>query len=242
MLVSVPKTAEQGRAARGSAAADRVRPKADVSARLCAVQRDERPKDELIRFVAGPDGKIVPDLKQNLPGRGVWISANKATVAKGVAQNVFSRSLKARVSADPNLPNLVDDLLKQRILGLASLASKAAAIVAGFTKTLQAIERDKVAVLVHASDAAPDGCDKLSRKYIALGTRSERSQRIVALLTTSELSLALGRTNVVHAGLTDPGMAGSFLTAVRRLERYRDSGPAAASDTQSETSKRKTHV
>ena len=48
--------------------------------RLCAVSRVHKPPEELIRFVAGPDGAIVPDLARRLPGRGVWVDATREAV------------------------------------------------------------------------------------------------------------------------------------------------------------------
>ncbi|MDR6188094.1 putative RNA-binding protein YlxR (DUF448 family) [Agrobacterium pusense] len=48
--------------------------KGDVNGRMCIVTRQSGSPDELIRFVAGPDGDVVPDLKRQLPGRGCWVN------------------------------------------------------------------------------------------------------------------------------------------------------------------------
>src|SRR5262249_39928835 len=72
---------------------------ADETARRCAVTRARRPKDELIRFVLGPDGTVVPDLRERLPGRGIWLTAARDTVARAVKDKAFSRSLKAEAKA-----------------------------------------------------------------------------------------------------------------------------------------------
>ena len=61
--------------------------------RLCAATREALDPGELIRFVADPDGAIVPDLARRLPGRGVWVKASKAAVAQAVKGNVFAKSL-----------------------------------------------------------------------------------------------------------------------------------------------------
>lgn len=189
--------------------------------RLCAVHRVERSKSDLLRFVADPDGCIVADLKNNLPGRGVWISADHASVTQAVQARAFDRSLKQKITASPKLADEVDGLLTKRVMDTLSLANKAGAAITGFTKVELAIQKQALAVLIQASDAAADGRDKLSRKFQAVHYETPSMANIVVLLTTSQLSLAMGRSNVVHAGLTDSGVARTFLSEARRLGRYR---------------------
>ena len=65
-------------------------PRGGATERLCIVTRRVRPVGELIRFVAGPDGSVVADLKRRLPGRGVWVTASRARVFDGATDNFFS--------------------------------------------------------------------------------------------------------------------------------------------------------
>ena len=46
---------------------------AEDNVRRCALSRVCRSKDELIRFVLDPDGVVVPDIKEKLPGRGARV-------------------------------------------------------------------------------------------------------------------------------------------------------------------------
>lgn len=188
--------------------------------RLCAVHRVERPTEDLIRFVAGPTGALVADLKQNLPGRGVWVSADKASISEAVARKAFDRGLRQATKPNAHLPDEVEALLVKRALNALSLANKAGVALAGFTKIELAIQKQALSVLIQARDAAADGRDKLARKFGASCLKSAPEQRIVTILTTSQLSLAMGRSNVVHAGLTESGLARTFLFEANRLERY----------------------
>lgn len=219
MLVAEPKTQDDVRLD-----TEHVRRAKSVgrgaSSRRCAVHRVDRPVTDLIRFVADPDGVIVPDIKADLPGRGVWVSADRATVSAAVQSNAFSRSLKSKCVAQEDLADQAESLIKRRVLNMLSLANKAGAVVCGFTKTEIAMEKGRVVVLLHGADSAPDGCDKLSRKFAALRPDLADARQIVAILTTSELSLAIGRPNVVHAGLTETAMASAFLSEARRFERF----------------------
>jgi predicted RNA-binding protein YlxR (DUF448 family) len=132
------------------------------------VSRVQRPPEELIRFVLAPDGSIVPDLARRLPGRGVWVAATRETVAAAVRQKAFAKSLKQQVAMPDDLPGLVERLLVKRVGEALSLTNKAGLLVAGFAKIEGLLEQGRAVILIHASDAAADGVEKLNRKFKAL--------------------------------------------------------------------------
>ncbi|MEZ5852102.1 MAG: RNA-binding protein [Hyphomicrobiaceae bacterium] len=198
--------------------------------RTCAVTRAKLSPAELIRFVCGPDNSIVPDLAGKLPGRGVWLTCDKKTVVEAVRKNAFARSLKSSVSASPDLPDLVERLLAERCLGAFGFARKAGLVIVGFTKVDIAIEKGQIIGLVHARDAAEDGKGKLDRKFRAMSGASDTDLEalIVTQLSSDELSLAMGRSHVVHAALTEGGAARNFIKEAARLRRYRSGVPSGA--------------
>ena len=196
------------------------RSQSEQTLRLCAATRVERSPDDLIRFVAGPDGIIVPDLAQRLPGRGVWVSADRVSVQRAVATHAFAKSLKRKVEAAADLSGLVESLLIRRVCDAMSLANKAGAIVTGFEKISYRLIDDSVYALAHGSDASADGRQKLDRKFLAING-SDAASRIVAVLTVEQMSLAIGRPNVVHAALNRGGASDRFLAETGRLKRYR---------------------
>jgi predicted RNA-binding protein YlxR (DUF448 family) len=190
---------------------------AEPSLRRCALTRERRPKADLIRFVLSPAGEIVPDLKGTLPGRGVWLLADHDTVAEAVRRNVFAKALKGKVKVPANLPETVEQLLTEAAKGAFALANKTGEVVFGNAKVEQAIAKGKVLALVHALEAAPDGCRKLDSK---LRAADPVARPPVRGLTTDELGLASGRSNVIHAALIQGGAARKFLATASRLERY----------------------
>jgi len=188
--------------------------------RRCAVTRVHRPKSDLIRFVVDPDGTVVPDLKERLPGRGVWLTADCDTVADAVKRKAFGRALKTDAKVPDGLAGQVGGLLKDAALGAFALANKAGAVIFGHAKVEEALQAARVAALVHASDAAADGCRKLDGK--ARAASQGRGLPAVRAFTADELGLASGRTNVIHAALIQGGAAQKFLAAATRAERYRE--------------------
>jgi len=193
--------------------------------RTCAVSRAVLSPDALIRFVRGPDGQIAPDLARRLPGRGVWIECARARVDTAIKTGVFARALKQPVSAPPDLAERIDKLLLRRAMDALSLANKAGLVVAGFAKVDATVASGQCQMLVHAADAAEDGAGKLIRKLRAVWQAHGNTDEPVILdtLTSADLSLAMGRANVVHAALTKGGAAANFLRDAERLQRYRAS-------------------
>ena len=189
--------------------------------RRCAVTREPQARDALIRFVAAPDGEIVPDLKGELPGRGVWVGCARDTVEQAVRRNVFAASLGRAVRPPEGLADTVERLLVARAMNYLALANKAGQVVCGFAKVEAAIERSTLAAVLHAADAAADGVAKLDRKAATIGKARGYEPRIVTWFTRDELSLALGRSNVVHAAMVEGGVSRAFLREARRVGRYR---------------------
>jgi predicted RNA-binding protein YlxR (DUF448 family) len=138
---------------------------AAATERLCIATRQVRPVGALIRFVVGPDGAVVPDLKRRLPGRGVWVTARRHVVAEAVRRRAFCRAFKAEVKVPPALPDALEQLLEQSALNALSIAHKAGLVVQGFAKVEAAIAAAPVTALVRARDAGADGGRKLMAAF-----------------------------------------------------------------------------
>jgi uncharacterized protein len=192
-----------------------VGPKAAGTERLCVVARVAKPVDDLLRFVVGPDGTLAPDIKRKLPGRGVWVTASRRALETAVRRGAFARSLKDGIRIPADLPDLVDRLLARAALDALAIANKAGRVVAGFERVGSALKADRPAALIHAAEASPDGVRKLA------GAQTGAPVPLVRTFTASQLGLALGRPNVIHAALLGGREGDSFLARWRTLERYR---------------------
>lgn len=188
----------------------------EMPERMCIVTRMVMEKDMLIRFVADPKGMVVPDLRCNLPGRGVWVGASRSRVSEAVKRQLFSRGLKARVEADAHLAERVEVLLRKQALGTLALANKAGLVLAGHDKVDEAAGKGRLRLLVEASDGAVKGLERIRRKAKALCPGME----VVSCFTSAELGLALGRTNVIHAAVMAGGLTQKLGEDVRRVMAY----------------------
>ncbi|MCS6761205.1 MAG: RNA-binding protein [Candidatus Devosia symbiotica] len=194
--------------------------------RICALTRVEKPMAELIRFVLGPDGVLVPDTEAKAEGRGVWISLNRSLVAEAVKKKVFARSLKTEVVLPEDLPRLTKLRLQQRYLNALGMARKAGQLTFGATKVRSLIATGGLIALITAIDAAKDGRSKMVGPLKALhsaATEEEINDFEVPhfeLLDSEQMGLALGMENVIHAALTRGTAAQAAVEKARRLALF----------------------
>ncbi len=176
------------------------------------------PEHRLLRFVAGPDGQIVPDVAAKLPGRGLWVEASRAAIKTAVEKKLFSRAAKAPVTTDADLASRAEKALVTRMLGDLGIARRSGMLVLGFDNVLRQLEGPKPPkVLIEAFDGAPDG----KRKLYAAAHRLELDCVVIETLTSAELGLALGRENVIHAAVQRGGLADRLMFDAERLSGFR---------------------
>jgi predicted RNA-binding protein YlxR (DUF448 family) len=181
--------------------------------RMCVVTRQSLPEDRLVRFALSPDGDVVPDLQRKLPGRGVWVSLSRAQVAEAVKKQVFRRGFETECRAADELAGRIGQQLRAQALSHLMLARKAGEAVAGMAKVEQALTRGPVLALLHAKEAAADGCRKLNRLALP-------DTQISDAFHGPEMDLAFGRSNVIHAAVAAGGLGERLVYHIRRLEEY----------------------
>jgi predicted RNA-binding protein YlxR (DUF448 family) len=195
--------------------------RADARERRDIVSGEIMPEHRLLRFVADPEGMVVPDVAAKLPGRGLWVEASKAAIAKAVEKKLFSRAAKAQVTATADLGARAEKALVTRMLGDLGIARRSGSLVLGFDNVLRTLESPKPPkVLLEALDGAADG----KRKLFAAAHRLELGCVVIEWLTSAELGLALGRENVIHAAVLPGGLAERLILDAERLSGFR-AGP-----------------
>ena len=196
-----------------------------ATVRMCAVSREVRPVGELIRFVVAPSGEVIGDLKRKLPGRGLWVSLSRKAVEEAVRRHHFRRGFKRDVRVPPTLAADIENLLVRSAVDALAMAAKAGQVLSGFGKVEAALggRQTPIEALLHASDGAMDGIRKLDASARQNRGNTAKSQEIpiVTALTSAELDLALGRSNVVHAAVLAGPASRTFLSRSQTLVRYR---------------------
>lgn len=213
------------------------RDETEETERRCIATGQVQPKTGLIRFVVGPDGTVVPDLAGKLPGRGLWVAAEREALEKAISKGLFQRAAKAPAQVPPDLAQRVEAMLADRVIHLVSLARKAGHAVVGFEKVKDWLAKGQARVLLQASDGSERGKQKLW---------TPEGGRYFGCLTANELGLAFGREHAIHGALAAGGLATrvveeaaklsglrSVSTATTATEDKRDGGTPAGKDTKS---------
>ena len=191
---------------------------ADTRERRCIVTGEILPDDALVRFVADPDGNIVPDVAAKLPGRGLWVKAERASLEIALKKNAFTRAAGAAVSASSDLADRTERLLVQRMLSDLGLAFRAGQVVMGFDNVVRALgAKAPPRALLQAKDASADG----HRKILSAARARNTDPTVLNCFNSHELSLALGRENVVHAAIKSGRLAERLIVDAGRLSGLR---------------------
>lgn len=180
----------------------------------CIATQNELPARQAIRFVVGPNNAVFPDIREDLPGEAVWMTADYIIVKQAIADGTLAKAFKNSVAiVEEGLEDKIEILLRKSALQLLSLCKKSGVLVSGFQKVQEALHgKKKVKLLVFASDGAEDGKNKLR-----LNTSGIKE---ISIFNSSELAAVLGREHVVHVALMTGGMTKRFIVCAEKLAHY----------------------
>ena len=200
----------------GPSDAETARPD-DRRSRKCIVTAQVLPEARLVRFVAGPQGEVVPDLARKLPGRGLWVEASRAAVDQAARKGAFSRAAKAQLKAPAELSDQVENRLVARLLQGLGLARRAGELTWGYDRVSAAIAAGRAAWMIEAADGSADG----RRKLLQIAARQDKPPRLIGTFSSAEIGLALGLENVIHLAFLAGRGAGRWTLDVERLSGFR---------------------
>ena len=185
----------------------------DEPERRCIVTGDIGPKGGLIRFAVSPDEQVVPDILGRLPGRGFYVSADRAAIEKAAAKGLFARAAKQPVKVPPGLADMVESLVLRRVVDLISLARKAGDAITGYEKVKDWLMKGTAVVLIQASDGSERGKSKLRPP--------DKTGLFIGCLTAGELGLSFGREHAIHGALSAGGLTQRVVEEAAKLAGLR---------------------
>jgi predicted RNA-binding protein YlxR (DUF448 family) len=184
----------------------------DGAERRCIATGETQPKTGLIRFVVGPEGQVVPDILERLPGRGIWVAADREALDLAISKKLFARAARAQVTLPPDLAATVQSALARHVIELVSLARKSGSAVAGFEKVKTWLAEGRARILLQACDGSERGKTKLW---------TPEGGRFFGCLTSDELGLAFGRQRVIHGALAAGGLERRVVDEASKLQGLR---------------------
>jgi uncharacterized protein len=194
----------------------------EPGARRCVRSRASRDRRGMIRFVLGPEDQVVPDLTERLPGRGLWLSADRSAISMAIAGHVFARALRRAVRVSPGLLGEIEQSLRRRCVETLGLARRAGAALAGYDRVVEGLHAGRVGLVVVARDAAAGQ----TRRIQALA----RGVPIASGLHREEMGQPLGRDEVTYVGLSGGALAQRLERDLQRLAGVSGTRVVAGSD------------
>jgi predicted RNA-binding protein YlxR (DUF448 family) len=169
----------------------------------------------MVRFVVGPERKIVPDLAATLPGRGIWLSARSDVVETARTRGAFARTARGPVTVTADLLSVLQAGLVRRISEMLGLTRRAGQSVCGFQKAREQVEAGRAGLVVQASDGSAAECARLLS-----GWRGKVP--VVTPLPAAALGAVFGRDQAVHVAVAPGRLASALRTECDRLAGLMD--------------------
>jgi predicted RNA-binding protein YlxR (DUF448 family) len=201
--------------------------------RRCLVTRASHPKGGLLRFVVSPDGVLVPDLGEKLPGRGLYVTPDRALLQTAIDKRLFAKAARQAVTVPADLPETVGRLLRQRGLDLVGFANRAGQAVAGFDRAKMWLEQGRCALVIQSRDGAAGGRERLAGLMRAMQEALDEAgpdarpeglpaggPRLVELFDQDELGAAFARPSVVHVAVAPGGLARQLASTADQIVSY----------------------
>lgn len=193
----------------------------DANTRLCIVSRDAVSREAGLRFVVDPDGACVFDARAKLPGRGVWLTANKDALEKAMKTGAFARGFKQQVSVAEDLTTHIEAALLKRCQNHLSLCQKAGELVLGagaIENFIEQTSRHALRCLIQAKNSDRDSRRSLSKRAF----RAQESLHWAGAMLGEELGEGLGKSFVAHCAIKSGSMAQGWQLAYNKLIGFRD--------------------
>lgn len=180
-------------------------------ARKCIVEGTVKPGNELLRFVE-LDNTLLPDFNKKLPGKGMYITCNRLTLEKALNKKVFHRVSRHNLKIDENFIETVEKLLKQKALESLNLARKGGALITGFDKLKEAVQKKKVDFIIEAWNAGSVGKEKVA--FLA------KSIEIFNLFSIEELDMALNKENTVNVAVLKSDISQMVYCNLKKYQKF----------------------
>ncbi len=189
--------------------------------RTCLVSGELLPKDDLIRFVVGPNHSVVPDLAQKLPGRGLWVKAERVSIDTAARKNLFAKAAKEKTIVSPDLADQVALLMQRRCLDHLSMTCRAGIAILGEEQVQSALRGKRLGLLVLADDA---------------GRALDNAAAIpeCRMFTRAQLGAAFGYEQIVYVGIKPHALTDTLKQELKQLSRVA-AIPVARTDTTTHT-------
>lgn len=189
--------------------------------RKCVALNAVRDPVRMVRFVKSPDNIVVPDIAGKLPGRGVWVSADRDLLTKALKTGAFARGFKSKVKVPEDLIDQVESALRRAVLALISMTKKSGQVAVGYDQSVGMAREGVLGLRLEAVNGSSDGRSKIRTLSRAVARELELGDpAVIGCFTKAELGMAMGRDKLVHAGVKRGKLCKRLRVEAERLEGF----------------------
>lgn len=182
--------------------------------RRCIVTGEHGTPETLLRFAVSPEGVLVFDCYQKLPGRGAWVTPNATMLQHAMDNKLFTKTFKSQVKLQEGFVDHVEERLKQSAYELLPLCQKSGLLISGYEKVKETFAQEAVAALIMASDASENAREKLFT--------IRKDYPLIEAFTREELGVAVGREQAVQIALLESALSQKFIQKMQCFTGFRD--------------------
>ena len=169
-------------------------------------------QDDFIKISLSPDNELVPDLHNNLPGKSIWVPANKARINDILKEDDLETFLGAQRLSTKDLIFLIEKLLRNKILNSISLAKKAGYLAIGLDKIKTQLIGKKHCLIVVAKGAK-------SLKNYSMFSSNDISC-FENILYQKDLERSTGKNNVKYVGILSKNFKKTIQVDLNKLKGF----------------------
>jgi hypothetical protein len=166
-------------------------------------------RSRLVRYVRAPDGTVLVDYREKLPGRGAYTCLNSECIRQAVSRRQFDRAFRSAclpVAADELRQKLIAELY-ERLTALLGMARKSSQIISGGSQVLAALDRpERLQVVILADDVSAGVAEKV------VGKAGSRALSCLRFSSKAGLGQLLGRGERSVTALIKGRLAETFLS------------------------------
>ena len=171
-------------------------------------------KDDLIKICLSPDNKLLPDLRDNLPGKSVWLPADKTLIVDILRKEDLKTYFGVSKIFSPDLVSIIEMILRKRILSSISMTKKTGALAIGLDAIKTQLIQKRHCLIIVAR-----GARSLADKSFFV---SKNISVFESLLEQKDLEKSTGKINVKYVGIFSKNFKKTIQVDLNKLKGFID--------------------
>jgi len=171
-------------------------------------------KDDFIKICLSPDNKLIPDLCEKLPGKSVWLPADKAFIVDILKKEDLKTYFGVSKIFLPDLVSIIELVLRKKIMSSISMTKKSGVLAIGLDAIKTQLIQNRHCLIIVAMGAKSLG----NKSFFA----SENVSIFESLLEQKDLEKSTGKFNVKYVGVFSKNFKKTIQVDLNKLKGFID--------------------